>query len=439
MERAALYAAHLERQLAAVSQDLVETGLGALVLSAGVSRPYFGDDQAPPFRTNPHFRHWCPLDGPQHLLLLRPDAARPQLFRCVPAGFWHEAPPPVEAWWGGHFDLVEADSPEGVWKALGRPEGAAFVGDDERATKAGLQPAPPRLLARLDWRRALKTPWEIHCLEEAAATAVAGHAAARASFEAGGSELEIHHAFVRATGGTEAELPYPTIVALDAKGAILHYEKKRHTRGGRVLLIDAGTASGGYAADVTRTHVARDCEPRFVALRDGVERLQQELCAAVRPGVPFGDLHHQAHLAIGELLARLGLVEADPEEAASREWTRAFFPHGLGHQLGIQVHDVGGHLADRDGGVAAPPAGHPNLRNTRTLEPGQVVTIEPGVYFIPSLLEPLRQGADAGRFDWKAIDAFTPLGGVRIEDDVLVTERGCRNLTREAFLSRAAA
>jgi Xaa-Pro dipeptidase len=440
MEPAALYAAHLESQLAGLSEDLADTGYDALVLSAGVSHPYFGDDQAPPFRTGPHFRHWCPLEGPQHLLLLRPAGTRPKLFRHRVTGFWYEAPAPVESWWGALFELFEAETVDELWGALGPTGRAAFVGDDpERAAAAGLEPAPPRLLARLEWRRALKSAWEIHCIETASATAAAGHTAAQAAFGSGGSELEIHHAFVRATGGTEAQLPYPTIVALDAKGAILHYEKKRLRRGGHVLLIDAGAACRGYASDITRTHVARDCDPRFVALRDGVERLQQELCALVRPGLPFGDLHHRAHLAVGALLEELGIVAADPEEAVAREWTRAFFPHGLGHQLGIQVHDVGGHLADRDGAVAPTPPGHPNLRNTRTLAAGQVVTIEPGVYFIGSLLAPLRTGPDAGRFDWKAIDALAPLGGVRIEDDVLVTERGCRNLTREAFQSRAAA
>jgi Xaa-Pro dipeptidase len=100
---------------------------------------------------------------------------------------------------------------------------------------------------------------------------------------------------------------------------------------------------------------------------------------------------------------------------------------------------VGGHLADREGSAAAPPPAYPNLRHTRTLQQGQVVTIEPGVYFIGSLLEPLRRGDDAQRFDWDAIDALAPLGGVRIEDDVLVTARGCRNLTREGFAAEAAA
>jgi len=440
MDPAALFAAHLEERLAALSGDLQDTGFEALVISAGTSRPWYGDDQAPPFRSNADFRHLCPLEGPQHLLLVRSGAARAQLFRHRVSGYWHELPGPVEHWWGRHFEIVERDTPEGVWEALGRPPRAAFVGEEsERAEAAGLTPASPRLRARLDWRRALKSSWEVHCLERATATAVAGHAAARARFEAGGSELEIHHDFVRATGGTEAELPYPTIVALDEKGAILHYEKKRHPGGGRVLLIDAGASCRGYAADVTRTHVARHADPRFVALRDGVDRLQQELCAGVRPGRPFGELHHQAHLAVGELLRRLGLLDADPEEAVRREWTRAFLPHGLGHQLGLQVHDVGGHLADPDGGVAPAPPAHPNLRNTRLLEERQVVTIEPGVYFIPSLLAPLREGPDASRFDWAAIDALTPLGGVRIEDDLLVTGRGSRNLTREAFAAEAAA
>jgi len=235
--------------------------------------------------------------------------------RC--AGRGHEPPAPVEEWWGRHFDVVEVDD---VWAALGRPPRAAYLREEtERAAAADLEPAPARLRARREWRRALKTGWEVHCLETAMGTAAAAHEAARARFEAGASELQIHHAFVQAAGCTEAELPYPTIVALDEKGAILHYEKKRHPGSGRVLLIDAGTAHRGYAADVTRTHV-RGAEPRFRELRDGVERLQQGLCAGVRPGLSFGELHHQAHLAVAELLARTGLVRADPEEAVAREW-----------------------------------------------------------------------------------------------------------------------
>jgi Xaa-Pro dipeptidase len=119
------------------------------------------------------------------------------------------------------------------------------------------------------------------------------------------------------------------------------------------------------------------------------------------------------------------------EEAVAKGLTRPFFPHGLGHHLGIQVHDVGGQLAGPDGSVAPPPPEHPHLRNTRTIEPRQVFTIEPGLYFIPLLLRSWREGPDSALFNWELIDALVPLGGIRVEDNVLVTEDGHRNLTRE--------
>jgi Xaa-Pro dipeptidase len=98
--------------------------------------------------------------------------------------------------------------------------------------------------------------------------------------------------------------------------------------------------------------------------------------------------------------------------------------------LGLQVHDVGGLQAAPDGGLRPPPPGCERLRNTRTCEPGHVVTVEPGLYFIPLLLEPLRGAADRDAIDWRAVDALTPFGGIRVEDDVLVTEDGREDLSR---------
>jgi Xaa-Pro dipeptidase len=97
------------------------------------------------------------------------------------------------------------------------------------------------------------------------------------------------------------------------------------------------------------------------------------------------------------------------------------------------VHDVAGKQADPAGTPAPPPREHPYLRNTRTIEAGHVFTIEPGLYFIPMLLRRFRSGADTAAFDWARIDALAPFGGVRVEDNVVVTAAGPRNLTREAL------
>lgn len=115
--------------------------------------------------------------------------------------------------------------------------------------------------------------------------------------------------------------------------------------------------------------------------------------------------------------------------------TAPFLPHGLGHPLGLQVHDVAGFMQDDHGSHLAAPAQHPYLRCTRILEPGMVVTIEPGIYFIDSLLAPWREGEFSRHFDWQRIDALKPFGGIRIEDNIVIHEKRVENMTRDLNLS----
>jgi Xaa-Pro dipeptidase len=431
MELATLFARHVERLQGEAEKALAEAGFGSLVVSSGAPLTYFADDADAPFRPVPHFAHWCPLGGPHHLLHVVPGR-RPRLVRHAPADYWFEQGGVTDPWWLGAFDLVEAGSVEDAWKALGRPPGAAYVGNEtERAAAAGLAANPPALTARLDWVRSYKDAYEVRSLEEATVLGAAGHRAAREAFAGGASELEIHQAFCRGVGATEAQLPYSTIVALDEKGATLHYESKRRTGGGRVLLLDAGAACRGYGSDITRTTPGPACDERFAELARAVDALEQDLARAATPGRPYLEVHLDAHRGVARVLADLRILRVPAEEAFARGLTHPFFPHGVGHHLGVQVHDVAGRQADPSGAPAPPPKEHPYLRNTRTIEPGHVFTIEPGIYFIPMLLRPFRQGPDASAFDWGAIDALTPLGGVRVEDDVAVTESGPRNLTRE--------
>jgi Xaa-Pro dipeptidase len=112
---------------------------------------------------------------------------------------------------------------------------------------------------------------------------------------------------------------------------------------------------------------------------------------------------------------------------------KPFFPQGLGHHLGIQVHDVAGKQLNADGTPAPQPPEHPFLRTTRMIEEGHVFTVEPGLYFIEMLLRPFRAGEHKDKFNWTLIDELAPLGGIRIEDNVLVTADGHRNLTRAAL------
>jgi len=121
------------------------------------------------------------------------------------------------------------------------------------------------------------------------------------------------------------------------------------------------------------------------------------------------------------------------EAAVESGLSAVFYPHGLGHYLGLQTHDVAGLIADADGTPIPRPEGHPFLRLTRTLEAGNVLTIEPGLYFIEPLLRKWRENGDVGAIAWDKVEAFAPYGGIRIEDNMVVTDGVPRNLTREAF------
>jgi len=161
----------------------------------------------------------------------------------------------------------------------------------------------------------------------------------------------------------------------------------------------------------------------FAQLVSGVEAMQQRLCAQVRVGMPYEQLHDESHRQVAAILREVGISRLPADQLVSRGITRAFYPHGLGHSLGLQCHDVGCALRP-------PREDNPFLRNTTDIAPGQVFTIEPGLYFIDALLAPLRQSPD---IDWKLVDALAAFGGIRIEDDVVVQDQGSRNLTREVL------
>jgi len=427
---AALFHTHAADRQRTTAEALAQTGFEALVISSGQVYTHFADDQDAPFHSTPHFAHWCPMAGPHHVLVVRPNQ-RPRLIRFAPEDFWYEQTPLGNPFWASDFEIEEVGTVDEIWKRLGTLKKAAYIGNEtDRAEVAGLEVNPALLTAHLDWNRTTKSAYEVHCIEAATVIAARGHEAARAAFLAGASELEIHHAYIQAAGIVDHEMPYGSIVALNEKGAILHYEGKRTLKHGAVLLIDAGAQVLGYASDITRTLAAPHCDSRFAALIKGMETIELKLCDMVKPKMPYGDLHHQGHLLIAGLLKESGILRATTDEAIDKGLTRPFFPHGLGHHLGIQVHDVAGRQGSPDGTPAPPPPQHPALRTTRDIDANQVFTVEPGLYFIPMLLRPFRTNEHKAKFDWTLIDELTPCGGIRIEDNLLVTATGHRNLTR---------
>jgi Xaa-Pro dipeptidase len=228
-------------------------------------------------------------------------------------------------------------------------------------------------------------------------------------------------------------LPYENIVALNDHGAVLHYTNLDRTVPAkrRSFLIDAGAQVNGYAADITRTYSYDD--ERFAELIERMDQAQLDIAGRVRSGIDYVELHIETHRILAGVLAEAGIATGEPDALLATGVTSAFFPHGLGHLLGIQVHDVGGFMTDESGVTADPPDGHPFLRLTRVLAEDMVLTIEPGIYVIDMLLDELRGSPAEQHINWQAVDWMRPFGGIRIEDDVRVLEAGCENLTRDAF------
>jgi Xaa-Pro dipeptidase len=420
-EMKGLYSAHVDALQRSYEAVLEAHQLDALVLHSGLARPRTRfDDQYWALRPLPEFQHWLPLAVADSALVIRPGK-RPHLLVKREENFW-ERPPVVP--FADFEPLFEISNLRSIEAEL--PAGRVALVAEEAAW--GLAEASPALMKALDQLRVLKTPYEIACLEEANRLASFGHARVAEAFRAGElSELELHLLYLQATAQDDPETPYKNIVALGEHAATLHhihYDRRAHKRPAESLLLDAGATFRGYCSDVTRTYVrgSGEAATTFGELIRRTEEMQQALCAEVAVGKPYEELHESAHRHVGRILSDLGVVKAGADEAVSTGLTRAFFPHGLGHSLGLTCHDVG--CAE-----VKPKAENPFLRNTTTIAADQVFTIEPGIYFIDMLLAPLRQ--NAAPVDWQRVALLQPLGGIRIEDDVRVRADGIDNLTRK--------
>lgn len=434
-----LYLNHLQILMQRTDRSLAETGFDALVIHSGSPPTQFLDDQDYPFKVNPHFKAWVPVtDNPRCYLIYVPGEI-PQLLFHQPDDYWHQpANVPREQWTHGLAVIALSDPSKARerWPKRGR---IAYIGSQEGF--AAEQPElvnDPELLSRLHFDRAVKTPYELECMRRATALGAVGHRAALAAFRGGASEYSAHMSYLEACVQREEELPYNSIVAYNEHAAVLHYQnlERRTPEKLRSLLIDAGAQYRGYAADITRTYAASP--GRFADLIEATDSAQQRLCDEIVAGRDFRDVHLSAHRILGDVLHDAGLITVSGDSALERGVTSVFFPHGIGHLLGLQVHDVGGVMGDVQGRERERPPGHPYLRLTRMLEPGVVVTVEPGIYFIPSLLSAARGNEKRKLIKWDAVDELQPYGGIRIEDNVVTTAAAPENLTRDAFAKVAA-
>ena len=443
-DTAALAAERRERAAARWNLDR-----GVVLVPAGLMLPIAGTDQVHEYHAHPEHRYLAGVGQAGGVLAF--DAGE---------GWTLFVPQPEAAervWTGDGASLagiaevaglerVRSASELGGWLERRRGEPLAVIGNDDitlRAAEYGVESwaslefatdeeEGERLRTVVAELRRAKDAGELTLMRKAAAATHQGHMAGLRKARAGMSEralqIEIEVEFFRAGAERTA---YGSIVGSGPNAATLHFAPTAREFGeGELILVDAGAEVGGYASDVTRTYPVG---ARF----EGVQRdlytlvlgVQERAIAGARPGVEYKNLHLAASVEIAQGLVDLGLLRGDAEGLVERDAQALFFPHGLGHMLGLATHDAGGCLEGRE------PSDRPTLRYLRAdlpLQPGYVVTIEPGIYFIRALLEDAdlraRYHDDVA---WERVDALLDLGGIRIEDDVLVREEGPEVLSAE--------
>ena len=431
-----LYPDHIQTIKCRHDQALERAGASHAVIFSGAPRTVFLDDYHYPFKPNPHFVGWLPLTQTPFCYVIYTPGKTPVLVYFQEQDYWHLPPADPQGFWADQFEVRVVHTTDDLGRHF--PEDRSkciLIGeiDDPKYAFGIVRINPSSALNILHYWRGVKTAYELECMRSASRRGVNGHRAAEKAFRSGKSEYDIHLEYCRAVKHTDSELPYGNIIALNENGAVLHYQHQSREKPAeyRSFLIDAGAGINGYASDITRTYAKEPGE--FADLVERFDQLQQELVAKVAAGLEFSELHILCHRKIAELLAEIDVATGSADALIEAGVTSAFFPHGLGHLLGIQVHDVGGHQGDEFGTNIDPPSGHPFLRLTRQLEVDQVLTIEPGLYVIDMLQENLAGTPGHAMVNQERLAWLRPYGGIRIEDNVRVLADGCENLTRDAF------
>jgi Xaa-Pro aminopeptidase/Xaa-Pro dipeptidase len=426
---------------------------GGLLLFAG------NDDASIDFRANAYpfvqdgcFRYFFGLDFPGLIGLVDVDAGESWLFG-------EDATIDATIWLGAQLSLSEQAAAIGIDKtgsladladhlrraaAQGRAihHPPPYRAETTLKLAALLDTAPdavarhraPELIAAIVALREIKEPAEVAEIEAALAVTREMHHMAMGALRPGVREHRIAGRVEGIARSADLRLAYQTVFT--ARGEILHNLRyDRELRAGDLVVHDAGAASPlGYASDITRTlPVSGRFDPLQRRLYEAVLRAQQSAIADARPGIRFIDLHLSAAYILVEELAALGLFRGDPARVVESGAYALCFQCGLGHQIGLDVHDMealGEDNVGYDDEVGRSSLfGLANLRLGKRLRAGMTVTVEPGLYFIPQLIDLWRgEARHADMIDYDRFDAFRDFGGIRIEDDVLITGDGARIL-----------
>ena len=381
-----------------------------------------GQDQTYPFVAHPHYYWLTGSRRPGGVLAFDPNEG------------WFDFRAPISqserVWEGAHgeaggLDLAELEP----WleKRKGRP--VAVVGADSKVVTADVQ-LSQLVCRKLQHLRRPKDEGEVAVVARAIEASARGYAALPGWIRPGISEREVAIRLEAEffLGGADAT-GYGTIVGSGTNSAVLHWPASgRRMAAGELVLIDAGGSVDGYTADVTRVYpVDGEWSSRQRDLHDVLLQAQVHALEGCQIGVEWGELHVRTALELAEGLKNLGILNCTPQEAIESEAIALFFPHGLGHMLGLGVRDASGLAPDRN--EVRHFAGA-RLRMDLPLEANYLVTVEPGLYFIPALLhDPEKRASHKSRVHWERLDPWIDIGGMRIEDNILVTPQGPRNLT----------
>ncbi|KAK3302179.1 peptidase M24, structural domain-containing protein [Chaetomium strumarium] len=448
---------------------------GMIYLAGQKEQLYEDSDIGPAFRQRRHFYYITGADFPGCAVTY--DIGRDYLILWIP---WTD--PRTVLWYGrtptreqclasSDVDDVRYISAlkETLCASLS-PESTLYVLREDQALPLGhcrktVHLSPTKLAPAIERARVIKTDYEIAMIRRANAVSSAAHKLVLRRLKHINNECGIESVFLGCCifQGAKSQA-YPVIAASGINGSTLHYKDNNQPLKGRQLVVlDAAAEWKCYASDITRTFpISGTFSPEAAAIYKIVEAMQSECIRGVRPGVKFYKLHLTACAIAVDRLINLGILHGGSADEIMRRGTvAAFFPHGLGHHVGLEVHDVsgrdrllfsaplvsentfknGGKLSPKRGWVSADMLAllyHGDTEKSayeqtgrQSLEPNMVVTIEPGIYFCREYIQGrfLNDPTHAKYINTSVLERYWDVGGVRIEDDILVTKDGYENLT----------
>jgi Xaa-Pro dipeptidase len=426
-----IYQQHIQKLQQTFESALQENNFESVLIYSGHSGYGFRDDNAYPFKTNPHFKYWLPLTKQSESFVLVEVGKKPHLFLNQKLDYWHAQPQLPDGEWQQHFDLTIITNIADVKNAVkDKTKSLAYIGlpITEDLSLGAINPA--LLINQIEYNRAYKTEYEIECLRVANFMAAKAHVVAKDAFYAGKTELEIHQAYLESLNIRESGLPYNNIIAFNHNASVLHYDDYQTEQPQQRLsfLIDAGAEFNGYNADISRTYLNGTSE--FQQMFDAYQVEYFDLLSEIEVNKAYFDFHDSAHRRISKLLSEFDIVKCDAQQTYEKGYSQLFFPCGVGHYIGTQVHDVGGHFANKQGELLTKDPRYPHLRLLRRMEKNTVFTVEPGIYFIDQLLDTVKDNTD---FNWNRVEQFKPYGGFRLEDSIAMNQGNVENLSIDAF------